>query len=153
MTRSPCGKRSGYLARHRTAHRRIDFQKDPIDAGIRSARDSASAVQFFGGFVAERAAVGGDGDHIGVVKPDRTSGSGPESADHPGDSSVSPSALGKLDGRVPGARQIIGNETQHDAIILALSRRGDSAGVTAISSFSVRLITVSVVSLVRCALR
>ena len=73
MARPPRRKRSSHLPRHRPAHRRIDFQKYAIDAGVHQ-RGHRIGCQCFSGVVAERAAVGCDGndERVGRVrlKPD-----------------------------------------------------------------------------------
>ena len=92
------------------------FRKIAIDTCIHQ-RCQRSGGEFFRGFVGERPAIGGDGDH----------GSPAEAGHYPFFGSVrlqpdlraqhqecAPAALGKLDRRVARAGQIIGNDSEHD---------------------------------------
>ena len=113
MHGSPRGKRSCYLATHRPAHRRIDFQKDPIDARAHQRAQARRPYIFSAtSLPSARQSVVMAMTSRRVWSPRVRVGS-PESRSPSKSQERAPAALGKLDGRVAGARQIIGNKPQH----------------------------------------
>ena len=126
VSRAPRAKRAGNLPRHGSAHRRIDFQEDALDAGRHQALQRLVGA-LLRGFVAERAAIGGDGEKEGGSE----AANGPAKAGHYvrivriliiiEREECRPATRRKLHRRVAGPCQIVRNEPEHTHIISAFA--------------------------------